>query len=574
MRKARFFIDTILIGIIGAIAAQVFIFLIKLTEKFTLEKIAHFTPLDVIHIISHQPHSPINHILLIAVITAGGLISGFLVYTFAPESEGHGTDTAVRAFHRTGGYIRPIVTPIKIIASAITIGTGGSAGREGPTALFSSGVGSIYAHLRNATLEERRLFVLIGMASGLSAVFRAPIGTAIFAIEVLYSDMDFESSALVYTMLGSLIAYILSGFLWGFTPIFYIQHNISITSIDSYIYLTLLGIASGFIAIILPVVFYSTRDFFHMIKIPPHFKPAIGAFGVGLIALVFPEVLGGGYGWIQSAINGQIATNILFYLVFAKIAAFSLTVSSGGSGGVFAPTLFVGAMLGSLFAALFHQPFAAFSIIAMAAVFGAAARAPLATVIMVSEMTGGYSLLAPATLAVMIAYFLQSELTKKLNIKYSSLYEAQVPDKGFSPVHQINTLRNILLCHTPILSMKPEIADDKKILNLLESGIPIEIEDNKALFFGTVKNTLKLEKINTRSFYKTAEILYIFRNGKWLHPTQIVKLKKGDEALIYGDTKTINEIKDNFESISQTFSKLKLQTLKLKKHAQSGSIKK
>ncbi len=573
MRKTRLLIDTILIGIVGAIAAQVFILLIKFVEKYTLEKIAHFTPLDVIHIISHHSATPANHLLILAVVTIGGLISGFLVYTFAPESEGHGTDTAVRAFHRTGGYIKLIVTPIKIIASAITIGTGGSAGREGPTALFSSGVGSIYANLRNATLEERRLFVLIGMASGLSAVFRAPIGTAIFAIEVLYSDMDFESYALVYTMLGSLVAYTLSGFLWGFTPIFHINPNIVINSIDGYLYLILLGIASGLLAIILPVVFYYTRDGFHMIKIPPHFKPAIGAFGVGLIAIAFPEVLGGGYGWIQNAIDGHIALNILIWLIFAKMAAFSLTVSSGGSGGVFAPTLFVGAMLGSLFAILFNQASPAFSIIAMAAVFGAAARAPLATVIMVSEMTGGYTLLAPATLTVMLAYFIQSELSKKLNIKYPSLYEAQVPDKGFSPVHQINTLRNIILCHTQLLSIAPQIADDQRILNLLESGIPIEILKDKALFFGTIKNEVELEKQDGKSFYKTAEILNVFRNGKWLHPSQINKLKKGDEALIYGELEIINKIKKNFESISQTFSKLKLQYLKLEKHAKTGSSK-
>ncbi len=561
-------IDTVIIGLIGAASAQIFVFLLKIVGRYSLTLIAGYTPPDVLNILmSTKTNHSYSALLILPVIISGGLISGFLVYTFAPEAEGHGTDTAVRAFHRTGGYIRAIVTPLKIIASAITIGTGGSAGREGPTALFSSGVGSIYAKFRHASIEERRLFVLIGMASGLSAIFRAPIGTSIFAIEVLYKDMEFESSALVYTLLGSIIAYIATGFIMGWGSIFSVPSTLQATSLTAFFYLAILGLISGGIGVILPNVFYYTRDLFHKINIPPHFKPALGAMFVGIIALKFPQVLGGGYGWIQGAIDGRMAVNLLSMLLVAKMFAFTFTVSSGGSGGVFAPTLFLGAMLGGIFAQIFHQSSAAFAVIGMAAVFGSAARAPLATIIMVTEMTGGYHLLAPAAFTVLLAYLIQDTITDKLNLKYTSLYEAQVLNKSHSPVHQIETLKNILLCNINYLSLNTKSINDEKILNLLESGIPIELPNGKTLFFGTLVRNIDTTRKNGELFYKGARIIYIFRNGRWKHPNEIDKLITNDEVLLCGSQDIIDNIQDDFKRISYIFSKLKNQHVRLEKYA-------
>ncbi len=572
MRKSALLIDTIIIGLVGAASAQIFVLLLKLVGHYSLTMIAGYTPPDVLNILmGSKPHTPYHPWLIIPVIVAGGLISGILVYTFAPEAEGHGTDTAVRSFHRTGGFIRPIVTPLKIVASAITIGTGGSAGREGPTALFSAGVGSIYAHFRKASIEERRLFVLIGMASGLSAIFRAPIGTSIFAIEVLYSDMEFESGALVYTLLGSIIAYVATGFIMGWGSIFSVPVGLEARHAITYAYLAVLGMFSGIIGIILPNVFYRVRDMFHALKVPPHIKPAIGAFVVGLIALVFPQVLGGGYGWIQEAINGKMAVEILGVLVIAKMLAFTFTVSSGGSGGVFAPTLFIGAMLGSFFAHMFNQSSAIFSVIGMAAVFGSAARAPLATVIMVTEMTGGYRLLAPAAFTVLLAYIIQAEGSAKLKVPYRSLYEAQVPDKSYSPVHQIETLRNILLCNLPAWTVSHEAINDKEILDLLESGVPIKLPDGKSIVFGTLTKPVKaFRKNNNKLAYKGADIVYIFRDGRWLHPSEIKELKEGDELLVYGAPAAIDSVRDELESVSNVFSKLRKQHIRLEKHARKS----
>ncbi len=316
-RQTYLFIDTIVLGIVGALGARLFSFLLDTAQHLFLELLAGYKAPGLPNEggTLQQVIGAHGLWLIPLAIVIGGIISGVLVYTWAPEAEGHGTDTAVNAFHNTDGKIRPRVTPIKILASAITIGSGGSAGREGPTALFSAGFGSIYASLTNRTDSERRLLVLIGMAAGLSAIFRSPIGTAIFAIEVLYRDMEFEGNALIYTMLGSIIAYTINGIFVGWQPLFQITGNIGISNASDYLLYAVLGLASGVVGALVPNIFYSVRDFFHKIPIPPHFKPAIGGLIVGLIAYAYPQVLGGGYGWMQMAINGQLAINSSYGLI-------------------------------------------------------------------------------------------------------------------------------------------------------------------------------------------------------------------------------------------------------------------
>jgi CIC family chloride channel protein len=181
------------------------------------------------------------------------------------------------------------------------------------------------------------------------------MGTGVFAIEVLYGNMEFEVGALLYTMCSSAVAYAVNGLFVGFHPLFLIPVIVT-PVLKDYASYAVLGLAAGLIGTLLPVVFYEVRDFFRKLPVPVWTKPAVGGLGVGLLALWLPQVLQGGYGWIQLAINGQIAFRILLILIFAKIVAFALTVSSGGSGGVFAPSLFVGAMLGGSFAILLHSP--------------------------------------------------------------------------------------------------------------------------------------------------------------------------------------------------------------------------
>lgn len=554
--QRRLILDTIILGIVGALSGQLFTLLLKAGQRIFLQGIGGYI----------APGLPTEGGTLVQVVgshglwliplatTVGGLLSGFLVYQFAPEAEGHGTDTAVKAYHWLGGALRARVPLIKMVASAITIGSGGSAGREGPTALISAGFGSIYASLTHRSEEDRRLLLLIGMASGLSAIFRSPVGTAIFAIEVLYSGMDFDVGALLYTMLGSIIAYAINGLFVGWKPLFTVPSNLAITNITDYLLYIVLGVTSGVVATILPTVFYGIRDLFHKLPGPQMIKPAIGGLGVGLMALVLPQVLGGGYGWIQAAINGQIALNLLLILIFAKMLSFALTVSSGGSGGVFAPSLYVGAMLGGTLAALFHTPSAALVIVGMAAVFGGAARVPMATLLMVTEMTGGYNLLVPAALAVMLSFMIQITLSQKL--KYTSLYEGQVTRRGVSPAHHVEQLETAIdLLNQRGISL-PEIKSHLDLRVLLLSGIPIVLPDSKQLMLGAIRAQ---SPYITRHLYEAfppenlylVDVLAVFREGHMILPNDDLILKVGDRLLMIVDLAEWQKIRSNFAPIKK-----------------------
>jgi chloride channel protein, CIC family len=554
-RQTHLLFDTIVLGIIGALGAELFRFLLDICQSVFLNFIAGYNSPGLMAEGKNLVQVIGSHGLWLVplALVIGGLISGFLVYTFAPEAEGHGTDTAVKAFHRQGGSIRRRVAPIKILASAITIGSGGSAGREGPTALFSAGFGSIYADILKRSDKEKRLLVLIGMAAGLSAIFRSPIGTAIFAVEVLYSEMEFEADALLYTILGAVIAYAVNAVFVGWQPLFLIPANIKLEHLSDYAWYIILGLASGVIGTMLPNVFYITRDIFKKIPIPPHFKPALGALGVGIIALVYPQVLGGGYGWIQKTINGQLALSLLFVLLFGKMIAFSLTVSSGGSGGVFAPTLFVGAMLGGMFAHIFHQPPAAFVVVGMAAVFGSSARVPIATFLMVTEMTGGYGLLVPAALAVMLAHYVQGIMSSSLNVKYTSLYEAQVPRKSDSQAHRREHLQRALSILQERRSLSPETVEDLDLVSLLESKIPLDITDEEQLLIGFLNPKSKCvgTKIKDKCLNpvnKKWEVIAIIRDEQFHLPTQDTILEPEDELIMLAVKDSVEVIKKQLES--------------------------
>lgn len=484
--KPRLLLDALILGIIGGISAQVFTWMLRASQKLFLGWLAGYTPPGVPTDggLAHQIIGPHGLWLIPVVCALGGLISGALVYGFAPETEGHGTDTVVKALHFTGGTLRARVAPIKMLASAITIGSGGSAGREGPTALIAAGFGSIYATWLKRSERERRLIVMMGMAAGLSAIFRSPIGTAIFAVEVLYSSIEFESEGLLYCMLAAIVAYAINGAFVGWQPLFAIPTLTAPTRVASYGWYVLLGAASGIVGTALPEVFYRMRDGFHALPIPPWLKPAVGGLAVGLIALRLPEVLGGGYGWIQQTIDGQLALKLLLVLLAAKMVALSLTVSSGGSGGVFAPSLFVGAMLGGSFALLSHHAPAGMVIVGMAAVFGGAARVPIATLLMVAEMTGGYQLLVPAGLAVMLSYVIQINLSRVM--KYDSLYEAQVAGRSDSPAHRAEQVQTALrLIDSGDLPL-PADTTHLHLATLLQSGLALELPDGSQLTVGVL----------------------------------------------------------------------------------------
>ena len=535
--QRRLLLDTVLLGVVGALSAQAFMLMLRVTNHFFLEVLAGYRSpgLPEEGGILQQAIGP-HGLWFIPLVTAlGGLLSGILVYSLAPEAEGHGTDTAVKAFHHAAGFIRARVAPLKMIASAITIGSGGAAGREGPTALVSAGISSIYGTLTHRTDEDRRLLVLIGMAAGLSAIFRSPLGTAFFAIEVLYSEMEFDVGALLYTMLGSVVAYAVNGLFVGYRPLFNVPLGLAGPVFWDYIWYVLLGISAGLVATIVPSLFYGIRDAFRALPVPAHIKPAIGGFGVGLLALWLPQVLGGGYGWIQEAIDGRLAFSLMLILVLAKMLAFSLTVSSGGSGGIFAPCLFVGAMLGGVLADAFHQPSAAFVIVGMAAVFAGAARVPIAAVLMVTEMTEGYQLLVPAALAVMLSYLIQVAFSARL--KYRSIYEGQVPSRADSPAHQVEHLETVLRLLSDRRFSVPASITHLDLRALLGSGIPVDLPGGDQMIIGVLKQESPyvgkpIQAWPVMERQEDIEIVAVFRKGSTVLPHSALKLQAGDRLLI------------------------------------------
>ncbi len=409
------------VGLIAGLGAVVFLVSLQFTYQEVLGGLLHFQRPSTVEEGPHPITEPSPWWLVVLVPAAGGLISGALVFTLAPEAEGHGTDAMIRAFHRGGGAIRGRVPVIKAVASIITMGTGGSAGQEGPIAQIGAGFGSVLGGLLKLPPTDRRLLMLAGAAVGVGAIFRAPLGGALFAGEVLYASTAFESAALLPCLASSIVAYSTFALFITPRPIFLLPgiHFSGLRELPLYAILTLLCAGMGWLYV---RVFYGLRDwFFKPMPIPRQLKPAIGGLLLGVIALAFPQVMTGGYGWVQWGAIGMppeltlpgeesfvphMGMWTLLILAGLKIVATGLTISSGGSGGVFGPSVLIGGMLGGAcgqFLAYLipsaHINPQAFVLVGMGGFFAGVSKTPLTSIVMVSEMTGSYSLLVPLMLA-------------------------------------------------------------------------------------------------------------------------------------------------------------------------------
>ena len=531
---------SLLVGAIGAFAALGFDFLVDLAERLILVGITGYEP-PAAGTLTPTVDLPqgLERAWLPVATTLGALAGALLVWRFAPEAEGHGTDAAIAAYHHHGGEVRARVPAVKALASALTIGSGGVAGREGPTAQIAVGLTTLVARWTGLRGEEKRVLLLAGMAAGLAAMFRAPLGMAIFAVEILYSGMVFESEALIYTVIAAVTAYALTGLFTGWHPLFEIPEGLAFDEPASLLAFALLGLLAGVLGAILPALFYGVRDLFARLRVPVWLKPAIGGLLVGLAAIAAPQILGTGYGWIELAMAGQLSLGMVLLLLVVKAPGMALTVGSGASGGIFAPTVTLGAMLGAAVGILVERgfpmldaPVAGFVVVGMAAVFAAAARTPISTLIMVVEMTAGYGLIVPAMLANVLAFLVQRALTH--GRRYPTLYRSQVEHRELSPLHRgVFVRRAVDLLESGDLDAS-EIRLPS-LLNLLRYGEPIEIgEADGALVAVVVEPGAEVDGgtiAETIGRVQGATAVAVLRANEVLIPRGSTTLAAGDQVL-------------------------------------------
>ena len=510
----------IIIGLAAGLGSTAFYYAIQLVTNTALGGIVGFVPPNP----AGEPVAPVlaapNYLLIPIATTLGGLAAGFLIFGFAPEAEGHGTDAAIDAFHNKGGVVRRRVPLIKTIASALTIGSGGSAGREGPTAQIAAGIGSIAGEIFGLSTRDRRIAVAAGIGAGIGSIFKSPFGGAILSAEVLYSAGDMEAEALIPAFIATPLGYVLFASLsgpTGFLPLFGNTVQYSFTKPANLLIYILLGALCAAVGRFYTYTFYRTKRTFDGLRITRFLKPAIGAALAGLIAIFFPEVLGMGYGFVQYVIDGQltrITANFIFaaaplllilvVLVFAKIAAIALTIASGGCGGVFAPALGIGGYLGaSVWVAFQAVPAlqgwipnpAPLVIVGMMAMFAGVGRAPIAAVLMVSEMTGTLALLAPSMVAVVTSYYLVGPAF--------TIYRSQVRRRSDSPAHRgeyhVPVMKNVLVrdaLNPKVITLTTEDTVERAYRILSErgfGGIPI-VKDHAIVGMLAVRDVLAVPR--------------------------------------------------------------------------------
>ncbi len=383
---------------------------------------------------------------LLVLPAFGCWLSSLLSRWFAPEARGHGTDAAIDAYHQRGGRIRGRVPIVKGICSALTLGTGGSGGREGPIAQIGAGFGSFLGQRLGLGETACRTLLAAGMAGGVGAIFRAPFAGALFAAEILYRDAELETEVVMPAFLSSAVAYcVFCGTLGEFGSLFAIAPDLSFHRVDELFAYTVLAL------VLVPMIafytrfFYASERWFHGLPGPRPLIAAGGGLATGGVAhgawwLAGDEralaVLGNGYGVLQDVFDGRVVglagIGLLVLVAVCKVVATSCTIASGGSAGVFGPSMVIGGAMGGAVGLACHRlgladhP-AAFCIVGMCGFFAGAAKTPISTIVMVTEMTGSYRLLLPAMWVCGLTFLLSRRF---------ALYQKQVQNRAFSPAHR------------------------------------------------------------------------------------------------------------------------------------------
>ncbi len=447
-------------GLAGGFGAIAFRFLIQLFQEAFFATPEFWTQLlaGSLHFGSEDPLAlgvelPWYRRLLAPAL--GGMLVGPLVYYLAREARGHGVPEVMEAVALRGGAIRARVVAVKSLASALTIGSGGAVGREGPIVQIGSALGSTLGQLLRVPARQLRTLVGCGAAAGIAATFNAPIAGALFAVEVILGDFAVPQFSPI--VIASVVATVVSRAFLGNTPAFEVPGYELVSPWELGPYMAV-GVIAGLVGVLFVGVLYGAEDAFARLRVPEPLKAALGGLAVGAIGIQLPHVFGVGYGTISAALQGALPLGLLAALLLAKIAATSLTIGSGGSGGVFAPSLFLGAMTGGVFGSLVHQAFpdatassGAYALVTMGAVVAATTHAPITAIIMIFELTQTITIIPPLMAACVVSTLVASFLRR------DSIYTLKLRRRGVDLLaeQEPNVLK--LLFVRDVIDREPEV---------------------------------------------------------------------------------------------------------------------
>lgn len=450
--EVRTLLLAILVGIIGGLGAIVFRLLINF----------FFTILVVFPRVISGNNIALKDFLTVLSPTLGGLIVGAMVYYFASEAKGHGVPEIVEAVNLKNGRMRIRVPFVKIIASAITIGSGGSAGREGPIAQIGGGFASVLSQKMHLSAEESKTMVVAGVSAGIAATFNAPLGGVLFGIEIIRRDL--RSFSVLPLVTASVIGTAIGDSVLGEQPAFIFPQYYLTFNVWNIPILIIFGGIMAVIAFLWVRGFYKIEFLFEKLPIMPIFIAGLGGLIVGILELFYPQVSGISYAPIDAAFALELPFATLLVLAIAKFLATSASIGSGGSGGVFAPTLFIGVMLGTAFGLILESmgigriPIPVMALLGMAALFSGAARAPLTAIIMTSEMTNDFQLILPLMFTVITAWVITSLLLKREDI-----YTLKLRARGVKFTPAIDTLEDLTV--KEIMIKNPLFVHDSDTVN-------------------------------------------------------------------------------------------------------------
>jgi CIC family chloride channel protein len=408
----------------------------------------------------------------------GGLLVGPIVTFFSREVKGHGVPEVMESILLRNGRIRPRVVVAKILASSICIGSGGSSGREGPIVQIGSAIGSSIGQWLQVSPEKMRTMVAAGAAGGIAAAFNAPVAGALFAIEIIFSDLGVMRFSPI--VIASVTATVVSRHYLGDFPAFIVPKYSLISPTELFFYAGM-GIFAGIAGLAFIKILYGLEDLFDNWRFPVYLKPAVGGIIVGGMGIYFPEVYGVGYEGINEALHGNLAWDFLVLLLLLKIVATSFTLGSGGSGGIFAPSLFMGAMVGGAVGSMVHQLFpeitassGAYALVGMGAFVGAVTHAPITAIIIIFEMTNDYTIILPLMIATIIAVIFTTRLHPE------SIYTLKLIRRGIKLYKgkEINVLRS--------LKVKDVFKDDLDripVHSRLKDLIPVVLNSDHEIFY-------------------------------------------------------------------------------------------